>query len=48
MQPLPGQRVRRVLRLPQQTPVTFVDAKPYVEFRVEPFDTLAMFALDCE
>jgi hypothetical protein len=37
-----------VLRLPQQTPVTFVDAKPYVEFRVEPFDTLAMFALDCE
>jgi len=48
VQPLPGQRVRRVLRLPQQTPVTFVDAKPYIEFRVEPFDTLAMFALDYE
>ena len=46
--PLPGQRVQRVLRLPQQAPVTFVDAKPYVEFRVEPFDTLAMFALDYE
>jgi hypothetical protein len=48
IQPLPGQRVRRVLRLPQQTPVAFVDAKPYVEFRVAPCDTLAMFALDYE
>ena len=48
VQPLPGQRVHRVRRLPQQMPVTFVDAKPYVEFQVEPFDTLAMFALDYE
>ena len=44
--PLPGRPVRRVVRLPQQTPVPFTKAEPYVEFRVEPFDTLAMFALD--
>jgi hypothetical protein len=48
VQPLPGHTVRRVLRLPQQTPVAFTEAKPYLEFRVEPFDTLAMFALDHE
>jgi hypothetical protein len=48
VQPLPGLRVRRILRLPQQTPATFVDVQPYIEFRVEPFDTLAMFALDYE
>lgn len=46
--PLPGQRVHRVLRLPQSTPVPFVEAQPYIEFQVEPFDTLAMFALDYE
>jgi hypothetical protein len=37
-----------VRRLPQQTPVPFTKARPYVEVRAEPFDTLAMFAVDCE
>ncbi|OHB81285.1 MAG: hypothetical protein A2V98_02455 [Planctomycetes bacterium RBG_16_64_12] len=46
VQPLPEQPVRRVVRLLQQTSVPFTAAEPYVEFRVEPFDTLAMFALD--
>jgi hypothetical protein len=46
--PLAGRPLRRVVRLPQQTPVSFTRAEPYVEFRVEPFDTLAMFALDYE
>ena len=48
VQPVSGQKVRRVLRLPQQTPVPFAERMPHVEFHVEPFDTLAMFAIDCE
>jgi hypothetical protein len=46
--PLPGQKVRRILRLPHQTPISFAEARPYVEFRIEPFETLAMFAIDGE
>ncbi|MHB0959575.1 MAG: alpha-L-fucosidase [Pirellulaceae bacterium] len=46
VQPLPGQPVRSIKRLPEQTPVPFTAKEPYVEFHVDPFDTLAMFAID--
>jgi hypothetical protein len=41
-----GQKIRRILRLPRQEPVEFSHDGPYVQFHVEPFDTIAMFALD--
>src|SRR5208283_130400 len=44
VQPISGRKVRRILRLPQQTPIAFTAAGPHAEFRVAPFDTLAMFA----
>ena len=44
--PPDGQKIRRILRLPKQEPVAFSHDGPYVQFHVEPFDTIAMFALD--
>jgi hypothetical protein len=44
--PPQGRRIRRVLRLPAIQAVAFSPAGPYVQFQVEPFEALAMFALD--
>jgi hypothetical protein len=44
--PPEGRRIRRVLRLPNRDSVAFSMAGPYVQFHAEPFDTLAMFAVD--
>jgi hypothetical protein len=46
--PPEGRRFQRVRRLPSLQPVAFSSAGPYAQFQVEPFDTIAMFALDYE
>jgi hypothetical protein len=37
-----GRKATSVLRLPEREPIQFRKAGPYVEFRIEPFETLAM------
>ena len=43
----PAAKIHRVLRLPQESRSRSQDAA-LCEFHVEPFDTIAMFALDYE
>ena len=37
-----GRKATAVLRLPEREEIQFRGAGPYVEFRLEPFETLAM------
>ena len=43
-----SRRARAVKRLPAQSDVAFRAAPPYVEFRAEPFDGLALFLVEYE
>lgn len=43
-----GRRPTQVLKLPESAPMPFDMVGPYVQFFVDPFDTLAMMAVDYE
>jgi hypothetical protein len=43
-----GRRVTRVVSIPEQKTIPFEKAGPYTQFRLQPFDALAMALVEYE
>ena len=43
-----GRRVTQVVSIPEQKTIPFEKAEPYTQFRLQPFDALAMALVECE